>query len=96
MNIHPTSPASKPLPSIEKAILTILRQGERNRGQLSDLMDQPYSLLVPALDVLLSRGLIESYFDTAHRLPVLTYRLRSPTLAQATVVPPPPPLNPHV
>jgi hypothetical protein len=94
MNNYPISPASDPPVSIEKTILMLLRQGERNRGELSDLMGQPYSLLVPALDSLLSRGLIESYFQIGHNLPVLTYRLRSPLTYEKAI--PPPPLNPHL
>jgi hypothetical protein len=95
MNNHTTSPVANSQLSIEKEILLLLRQGERNRGELSDLMGQPYSLLVPALNSLLSRGLIESYFRTGGNLPILTYRLRSP-LTHEKDIPPPPPLNPHL
>ncbi|HEY9624031.1 MAG TPA: hypothetical protein V6C78_26975 [Crinalium sp.] len=96
MNIKQAPPAIQSPVSLEKAILIALRQGERNRGELSDLMGQPYTLLVPALDALLSRGLIESYFYTNGKLPVLTYRLRSPHATPGKVTPPPPPLNPHL
>lgn len=81
--------------SIETAILAALRQGGRNRGELSDLTGQTYSRLVPALDGLLRKKLIDSYFQSQEEhLPVLTYRLRSPSLPKRQAPPPPPPLNP--
>ncbi|WP_190508131.1 hypothetical protein [Oscillatoria sp. FACHB-1407] len=81
---------------LETAILTALKQGGLNRGELSDLTQQPYSRLVPLLDGLVSKKAIESYFHNDGRhLPVLTYRLRSLNLPQrAAPPPPPPPLNP--
>jgi len=84
----PTSP--------EQAILMALRQGGLNRGELSDLTGQPYALLVPALNILLIRGLIESYFKVEEGLPVLTYQLRSPQSTAGKPLPPPPPLNPRL
>ncbi|MDX2212721.1 MAG: hypothetical protein SFY66_05470 [Oculatellaceae cyanobacterium bins.114] len=79
----------------ETAILTALKQGGLNRGELSDLIQQPYARLVPLLDGLVSKNLIESYFqnDRSH-LPILTYRLRSPTPRHKVPPPPPPPMNP--
>lgn len=93
MTTKPHHPPQLPaLPSAEKAILLALRQGGRNRGELSDLTGQPYSLLVPTLDALLTRGFIESYFDLNETFPVLTYRLRSPQ--NTAVKTPPPPSHP--
>lgn len=80
---------------IETAILDALKQGGRNRGELFDLTGQPYSRLVPVLDTLLTKQLIESYFNQdAGNLPILTYRLRSLDSAKRKAPPPPPPLNP--
>ena len=65
-----------PHTTLEDAILNALKQGARNRGELFDLTGKPYAVLVPALNSLSSRELIESYFQLQDHLSVLTYRLR--------------------
>jgi len=69
--------AEPALNSIESLILEALKQGDKNRGQLFDLTGKNYLALVPALQLLKKKELIETYFIPSGQVSVLTYRLRS-------------------
>ncbi|MBW4440656.1 MAG: hypothetical protein KME10_05335 [Plectolyngbya sp. WJT66-NPBG17] len=66
--------ASKEIPQL---ILEALKQGDKNRGELFDLIGEGYPVLVPALQKLKDKKLIESYFAPTETVSVLTYRLHS-------------------
>lgn len=66
--------ASKEIPQL---ILEALKQGDKNRGELSDLIGEGYPVLVQALQKLKDKRLIESYFAPTETVSVLTYRLHS-------------------
>lgn len=62
--------------STEEIILEALKHGDKNRGQLFDLIGKRYTVLVQALQHLKDKELIESYFVPSAKISVLTYRLR--------------------
>lgn len=64
--INPDSP--------EQIILNGLQQGDKNRGELLDLIGKSYLALVETLQHLTDRELIESLFAPIERISVLTYR----------------------
>lgn len=66
--------ASKEIPQL---ILEALKQGDKNRGELFDLVGEGYPVLVQALKKLKDKKLIESYFAPTETVSVLTYRLHS-------------------
>ncbi len=62
---------------ISQLILEALKQGDKNRGELFDLLGEGYPVLVQALQKLKDKKLIESYFAPTETVSVLTYRLHS-------------------
>jgi len=62
---------------ISQLILEALRQGDKNRGELLDLIGEGYPVITQALQKLKDKKLIESYFAPTETVSVLTYRLYS-------------------
>ncbi|MER3432380.1 MAG: hypothetical protein C4288_02870 [Leptolyngbya sp. ERB_1_1] len=62
---------------ISQLILEALKQGDKNRGELLDLIGEGYPAIVQALQKLKDKKLIESYFAPTETVSVLTYRLHS-------------------
>jgi hypothetical protein len=56
-------------------ILEALQQGDKTRGELFDLTGKGYPILVQALQQLIDKQLIESYFAPTETVSVLTYRI---------------------
>lgn len=67
--------AKDPSNQITQIILEALQQGDKNRGELFDLTGKSYPILIQALQQLIDKQLIESYFAPTETVSVLTYRI---------------------